>query len=152
MQNSFYITQVKGGMHQLRLVEGHIVLSAVSSEDKVMKCLYNIVKKYKTRARLFSKIYDAYEIRKIPKATLASREKDWMKVHEPLSERAVEVIRQAVKEVGEEQYAKRNRLKLKKLIPTVRTSEPVVRSVPVIEKTEVKMIRPLIKKFGLLKV
>ena len=75
----------KKGIYQLRMVDNHQVIVAVSTEEKMLNCLSELVSKYKTSLEFVSALYSGEKCR-LSTVEIERREKEYDKRDNKLQE------------------------------------------------------------------
>jgi len=61
MDNVFYVIETEENWFQVRLIHNHFVMSAVGSKKKALECVYTLVRRYKDKIKLDTKLVDIAE-------------------------------------------------------------------------------------------
>ena len=154
MQNLFYIIQCTSKNElidwwQLRLQTTQDVISCGSTKEKILECLYNIVKKYKTEAR-FLKVLSKREYSKgVCKTEFEIRQKEFKRLGHLYIDEINEIIIKAEQDLLKEKATKST---LGSSIKIVKRNIPKVEVKPIVEEIpQLKNIgKPLLSKIKVL--
>lgn len=155
MENMFYIICVnkKEDWWQLRLKGSHLVLSCTSTKEKILECLYNIVKRYK-KAKNLRRAVSRMEMYNEGATNMQLYQEQYLKEGDLYLDEIEETVKRAEEEIRGELIENSPVVKNKKRISAIRPKNTKLETKPLHKEKREEVEKPPLpkKRVGLKKV
>ncbi len=147
MEDMFYIICVnkKEDWWQLRLKGSHLVLSCTYSKEKILECLYKIVKRYK-KAKVLRRVVSRMEMYNEGKSNMELYQEQFLEEGNKYLDEVEEVVHKAEQEIKEELIENSPVVKNRRRLNSIKPKRTKLETKPLPKDTRKIVEKPKLKK------